>query len=126
MEVTAPHGPEDVVLGDRHDARAAAIRWVVEQHADVIVRFGWKALRLQTDDGEPWSVWDAARQRPDATPGEWEVQLPSTKKESALRVRIVAIRKSPQATAQARRQARLAARQHGHTLSAATLEAADS
>ncbi len=135
MEVTDQHGPEsltrlhlrpeDVVLGDRNYARASAIRWVVEQQADVIVRFGWNALRLETVDGDPWSVLDAVRQLPDATPGEWEVQLPATKKEPALRVRIVAIRKSPQAAAQARRKARQAARKHGHTISAATLEAAD-
>jgi IS4 transposase len=42
-----------------------------------------------------------------------------------LTVRIVALRKSPQAAAQARRKARKAARNHGHTVAHETWEAAD-
>ena len=99
--------------------------WVQGQHADVIVRFGWNALRLQTLDGTPWSALDAVRGLPDATPGEWWVQIPGTKDRPTLRVRIVAIRKSPAAAEKARRTARKDARDHRHTVSQATLEAAD-
>ncbi len=99
--------------------------WVQGQHADVIVRFGWNALRLQDLDGTPWSVLEAVRTLPDAAPGEWWVQIPETKDRPTLRVRIVAIRKSAAATETARRTARKDARDHRQTVSQATLEAAD-
>lgn len=135
VELTDAHGgesltrlhlrPRDVVLADRNYAKPTALAWVQGQHADVIVRFGWNALRLQTLDGTPWSVLDAVRGLPDATPGEWWVQIPGTKDRPTLRVRIVAMRKSPAAAEKARRTARKDARDHRHTVSQATLEAAD-
>lgn len=80
-ELTDTHGaesltrcrlrPDDVVLADRHDAKPTALAGIVAQKAHVIVRFGWHALRLHTLTGDPWSVLDAVRQLPDATPGEW-------------------------------------------------------
>lgn len=117
--------PRDVVLADRNYAKPAAVAWVQSQHAEVLVRFGWKALRLQELDGTPWSVLEAVRTLPDATPGEWTVQIAGTKDHPALRVRIVAMRKSASAAEKARRTARKEARNHGHTVSQATLDAAD-
>ena len=135
VELTDAHGgesltrlhlrPRDVVLADRNYAKPAAVAWVQSQHADVLVRFGWKALRLQELDGTPWSVLEAVRTLPDATPGEWTVQIAGTQDRPALRVRIVAMRKSAPAAEKARRTARKDARNHGHTVSQATLDAAD-
>ncbi len=135
VELTDAHGaesltrlhlrPHDVVLADRNYAKPKALAWVVAQQADVIVRFGWNALRFQALDGTAWSVLGAVRSLPDATPGEWWVQIPGTKDHPHLRVRIVAIRKSPAAAEKARRKARKDARDQGHTVSEATLEAAD-
>lgn len=135
VELTDAHGaesltrlrlrPDDVVLADRNYAKPTALAWIVAQKAHVIVRFGWNALRLQTLDGEPWSVLDAVRQLPDATPGEWWVQIAGTKDRPPLKVRIVAMRKSAPAAEKARRKARKAARDHGYTVAQDTLEAAD-
>ena len=135
VELTDAHGaesltrlrlrPDDVVLADRNYAKPTALAWIVAQKAHVIVRFGWNALRLQTLDGEPWSVLDAVRQLPDATPGEWWVQIAGTKDRPPLKVRIVAMRKSAPAAEKARRKARKAARDHGYTVAKETLEAAD-
>ena len=135
VELTDAHGaesltrlhlqPGDVVLADRNYAKLKALTWVRSQQADALVRVGWKALRFQTRDGEPWSPLAAARTLPDGTPGDWSVQIAGTKDQPPLLVRVVAIRKSPQAAEKARRKARKAARDHGHTVSAATLEAAD-
>jgi len=97
----------------------------VAQKAHVIVRFGWNALRFHTLNGEPWSVLDAVRRLPDATPGEWWVQIPATKTRPPITVRIVAMRKSLQAAEKARRKARQDARDHGYTVAQETLEAAD-
>jgi hypothetical protein len=135
VELTDAHGgeswtrlhlqPEDVVLADRNFAKPNALAWVVAQKAPVIVRLGWNALRFCTLEGKPWSLLAALRTLPDATPGEWWVQIPSTRNRPPLTVRIVALRKSPQAAAQARRKARKAARNHGHTVAHETWEAAD-
>ncbi len=135
VELTDAHGgesltrlhlrPEDVVLADRNYAKPNALAWIVAQQAHVIVRFGWNALRFRTLQGEPWSVLEAVRQLPDATPGEWWVQIPGTKDRPMLTVRIVAMRKSPQAAEKARRKARKDARDHGYTVAHETLEAAD-
>lgn len=83
----------------------------------------------------PWSItpptWRCASggtrsagRRLRAPRGTGPVQVPLGRTRAPLRLRLVAIRKSPGAAEQARRQARQAARRHGHTVSAATLEAA--
>ena len=135
VELTDTHGAEsltrlrlrtdDVVLADRNYAKPPALAWIVAQKAHVIVRFGWNALRFHTLNGEPWSVLKAVRGLRDGTPGEWWVQIPGTKDRPALTVRIVAMRKSPQAAEKARRKARKDARNHGYTVAQETLEAAD-
>lgn len=127
-ELTDAHGgelltrwhwrPHDVVLADRHDAKPSALAWIHEQRAQVIVRFGWNALRIQAVDGTPWSVLDAVRvarcrgmvgansrsQRPPHPPG--------------------AMRKSLAEAEKARRTARQDARSHGHTVTPAPSEVA--
>ena len=135
LELTDAHGaesltrlrlrPHDVVLGDRNYAKPRALAHVIAQSADVVVRVGWNAVRWQTRDGHPWSVLDAVRTLPAATPGDWAVQIPGAAGRPPLPLRLVALRKAPVAAERARRQARQAARKRGHTVAAATLEAAD-
>ena len=60
--------------------------------------------------GDPWRVVGATPGRQRATP---------------LRLRVVAIRKSPAAAEKAQRKARKDAKDHGHTVSEETLEACD-
>lgn len=117
--------PGDLVLADRNYAKANAIAALVAQGVHVLVRIGWNALRLQTRDGKPWSILEAVQTLPDATAGEWWVQIPGTHTRPALPVRIVALRKSRAAGEKARRKARRDARRHGHTVARETLIAAD-
>ena len=135
LDLTDQHGGEsltrlhlqrnDVVLSDRNYAKAQPLAWIVAQKAHVIARFGWNALRWETWEGERWNVLEAVRTLTDTTPGQWWVQIRPTRQGPPLRLRVVALRKSPAAAAASRRQARQTARRHGHTVSAATLEAAD-
>lgn len=120
-----PWRRHDVVLSDRTYAKASALAWIVDQQAHVIARFGWNALRWETLEGDPWDVLEAVRTLTDTTPGQWWVQIRPTRQSPPLRLRVVAIRKSPEAAAASRRQARQTARRHGHTVSAKTLDAAD-
>ena len=57
-------------------------------------------------------------------PGDWPVQIPGTADRPALPLRLVACARRP-APPSARGHARQDARKHGHTPTAATLEAAD-
>ncbi len=91
----------------------------------MIARFGWNALRWETGDGERWNVLEAVRALTDTTPGQWWVPIRPTRQGPPLRLRVVALRKSPAAAEASRRQVRQTARRHGHTVSAATWEAAD-
>lgn len=116
---------QDVVLADRNYAKPHALAWIAAQGAHVIARFGWNALRWETLEGIRWNVLEAVRTLTDATPGQWWVPMRPTPDGPPLRLRVIAIRKSPAAAEASRRQARTTARKHGHTVSAATLEAAD-
>ena len=58
------------------------------------------------------------------TPGDWPVQIPGTADRPALALRLVACARRP-APPSARGHARPGAHKHGHTPTAATLEAAD-
>ena len=116
--------PDDVVLADRNYAKPNALAWVVAQGAHVIVRVGWNAVRWETRDGAPWSVLAAVRDLPAGTPGDWPVQIPGTADRPALPLRLVACARRP-APPSGRGHARPDARKHGHTPTAATLEAAD-
>ena len=70
---------------------------------------------------------EAVRSLTDATPGQWWGKIRPTPDGPPLRLRVIAIRKSPAAAEASPRQARTTARKHGHghTVCAATLEAAD-
>ena len=67
LDLTDAHGaesltrvglePGDVALGDRNYAKPAALRSVLDQGADFIVRVGWSSLRLLQADGTPL-VWE--------------------------------------------------------------------
>jgi len=67
LDLTDAHGaesltraglePGDVALGDRNYAKPAALKSVLDQGADFIVRVGWSSLRLLQADGTPL-VWE--------------------------------------------------------------------
>ena len=134
MELTDVHGaeslrhlqlsPRDVVLADRNYAKPPALAWVVDQKADLVVRFGWNALHWETMEGNAWDILSAARNLPDGVAGSWWGQIRVGKDRPPLPLRVIAIRKSAAATARSQRKARTKAKGKGHTVSAATLEAA--
>jgi hypothetical protein len=67
LDLTDAHGaesltrvrlePGDVALGDRNYTKPAALKSVLDQGADFIVRVGWSSLRLLQADGTPL-VWE--------------------------------------------------------------------
>ncbi len=134
MELTDVHGaesltrlhlhPGDVVLADRNYAKPHALAGVVDQDAELVVRFGWNALHWETLTGDRWDLLGAVRTLPDGAPGSWWAQVRVGKDRSPLRLRVIAIRKSSAATARSQRKARTKAKGKGYQVSATTLEAA--
>lgn len=120
-----PVGPGDVVIGDRGYARAADLERLRHTGADVIVRLGWRSLRLQTAAGKPLDLLAALR----AVPAEGAVAQdvvvvdPRCRKRRIPR-RLILKRKMPEAAERARAQLRKQRSRKGGQLDPRSLEAA--
>jgi hypothetical protein len=134
FELTDQHGGEtfdripvvkgEIRIGDRAYLQPNRIAAVIDAGADIVVRSGWKSARWLDDDGHPIDLCAEL----DKAAGYGRIDQPiwiACKGRPALRLRLVAIKKPPQAAAEARRKARRNAQREGHQLSPQTLAAAD-
>ena len=114
----------EIRLGDRaylQPDRTAAVR---EQGADVLVRAGWKGARWLDADGRPLDLIAAFRKA--STRGLIDRPILIARKGGdPLALRLVAVKKPPQAAEAARRKARRDAQREGYQISKGTLAAAD-
>jgi hypothetical protein len=136
LEVTDASGGEslqrftfeegDLVLMDRCYPHRAGLCKVRESHAHFLGRFGWNGLPLEQQDGAAFDLFAHLRKLPKDQIGDWEVKTRADIKAGipALAVRVIALRKSPQARNAAVRKLRKEARRKGRTPDARTLEAA--
>ncbi len=113
LEVTDQHGAEslcrgaavagEIRIGDRYFARAATLqRFRVESGdtADFIVRLRWNAFRLTTPDGKPFDLIKHLASVPaEAGPQQINVQAEVGRFQPRLKLRLIILRKSPEATA---------------------------
>lgn len=114
----------EIRLGDRAYMNADAIAEVIEARGDVVVRTGWKGAVWFDDKDERVDLIAALREA--HARGVLDRPIFVKRKNGArVGLRLVAARKTPEAAERARRQARRAAQREGHTVSQATLEAAD-
>jgi IS4 transposase len=114
----------EIRIGDRAYLQPDRMASVLEDGADVLVRAGWRGARWLDADGElvdllAWFRKGAARGLIDRP--IWI----GRKSGSALKLRLVAVKKPAQAAEAARRKARRDARRGGHQVSKGTLAAAD-
>lgn len=115
--------PGELRIADRAYLQPARIAAVLAAGGDVLVRAGWKNAWLDAD-GIPFDLIGAfARHQADAVI-DHPVGL-RRRDAPALALRLVAVKKTPQAAEAARRAARRAAQKGGHQISEATLAAAD-
>jgi len=134
FELTDQHGGErfdripvvkgEIRIGDRAYLQPNRIATVLDADADIVVRSGWKSARWLDDDGHPIDLCAEL----DKAAGRGLIDRPigiACKGRLPLRLRLVAIKKPPQAAAEARRKARRNAQREGHQLSQQTLAAAD-
>ncbi len=123
LELTDKHGAETAARGapvhnevrimDRNFARAPAL-WQLRQQsagqADFIVRVRWKAFRLSRPDGTAFSLIEYLQQLPDDTvPHEIMVQATVRAGQPKLPLRLIILRKPPEAAEATRAKLRRAA-----------------
>jgi len=114
----------EIRIGDRAYLQPDRIAAVIDAGADVIVRAGWKGARWLDADGDPLDLF--AEFRKAAARGLIDRPIWIARKGGPpLRLRLVAVKKPPQAAAAARRKARRDAQREGHQISKRTLTAAD-
>jgi len=114
----------EIRLADRAYLQPDRMAAVLEDGADVVIRAGWKSacwLDTQGDALDLITELRAAGQR-----GLIDRPIGIKRKGGEpLALRLIAVKKPPEAAAEARRKARRAAQREGHTISTQTLEAAD-
>lgn len=114
----------EIRLADRCYLQPDRIATVRDAGGDVVVRAGWKSARWRDGNGNPVdliAVLRKAKQRGLIDRPIWI----ECKSGALLKLRLIAVRKPPEAAAAARRKANQAARKGGHGISRRTLEAAD-
>lgn len=112
----------DVVLADRGYAHRGGLATVARSGAHFIVRMPWSNVPLETPDGQPFDLFGALQTLPEALAGEFAVQFRSPDGELTP-CRLVAIRRSEAAAAEARQKALKERKKHG-AIDPRTLEAA--
>lgn len=119
-----PVVPGEIRVGDRAYLQPDQLAEVIEAGADVLVRAGWRNARWLDREGEPLDLIAVLRGAAETGRVDQPVWI-GCKAGKPLALRLIAIRKPPEAAAAARRQARQQARKGGHAISAGTLVAAD-
>jgi IS4 transposase len=114
----------EIRLADRAYLQPDRMASVLEDGADVVIRAGWKSARWLDAEGRPLDLMAELR----AARARGLIDRPiwiERKGGAPLALRLIVVKKPPEAAAEARRKARRAAQREGHTISKQTLEAAD-
>jgi hypothetical protein len=114
----------EIRIADRAYLQPDRMAKLVEDGADFLIRAGWKSARWLDGKGRPVDL--VAELRKAAARGLIDRPLwIKLKRGGPLALRLIAVKKPPQAAAEARRKARRQAQKGGHQLSRQTLDAAD-
>jgi hypothetical protein len=134
FELTDQHGGEtldripvvkgEIRIADRAYLQPDRIAVVLEQGADVLIRAGWRNARWLDADGEPVDLLAEFRKASDCGLIDRPIWI-ARKNGKPLALRLVAVKKPPQACAEARRKARRDAKKQRYQVSKGTLDAAD-
>jgi hypothetical protein len=134
FELTDEHGGErldrapvikgEIRIGDRVYMQPDRMAALLEAGADIVVRSGWRNARWLDVNGAPVNL--LAEFEKAATSGRIDSPIWIGRKSGqALALRLVAIKKPPQAAEAARRAAKRSAKKAGNAISEGTLTAAD-
>lgn len=114
----------DVIMADRGFARAAGLRWAIQQGADVVLRTSLSNVPLQSRRGGPLPALKLLRKLGVGQAGEWPATLRDEKGQERVSVRLCAYRKTAAQTLAAQRNIEQEARKKGRSVKPQTLEAA--
>lgn len=119
-----PVVPGEIRIGDRAYLQPDRMATLIEAGADLVVRSGWKSARWLDADEAPVDIIKTLRQG--AARGLIDQPIWIGRKEGqALELRLIAVKKPPEAAKTAKRKARKQARRGGHQISKATLVSAE-
>ena len=114
----------EIRVADRAYVQPARIGPVLAAGGDIVVRAGWRNARWLDAAGKPVDLLAALRAATDSGLIDRPIWI-GRQSEVPLGLRLVAVRKTPQACEVARRKARQDARRGGHQISEGTLAAAE-
>jgi len=114
----------EIRLADRAYLQPQRMADLIRAGADFVIRAGWKSARWLDCKGLALDLTAELRKAAERGLIDCPIWI-KLKRGEALALRLVAIKKPPQAAAKARRKARRNAQKGGHQLSKQTLEAAD-
>jgi hypothetical protein len=115
--------PGEIRLADRAYLQPDRMAVVMTAGADLVIRSGWKGGRWLDAAGNPFDLIATFRKAAQRGPIDRPIWVGRQSK-PALALRLVAVKKSPEAAAAAKDKAREQARKGGHQISEATLIAA--
>jgi hypothetical protein len=114
----------EIRIGDRAYLQPDRIAAVLAEEADVLVRAGWKSACWLDESGDPVDLITEFRDA--QAPGLIDRSIWIRRKGGApLALRLVAVKKPPEAATAARRKARREAQREGYQISKQALAAAD-
>jgi hypothetical protein len=120
-----PVEPGTITVGDRGYAQRQGIAIVDAAGGWVVVRLNWRTVPLEHPEGRAFDLFAALRTLAPGQVGAWPVRTaPAADGTPPVPGRLVALGKSPAATAEARRKVHREARRQGKTPDARSLEAA--
>lgn len=120
----APVVKGEIRMGDRAYLQPDRIADILDAGGDVLLRAGWRGARWLDAEGDPLDILDEFRKASDRGLIDRRIWI-ARKSRPALKMRLVAVKKPPQAADEARRKARLAASKGGNQITKGTLAACD-
>jgi hypothetical protein len=120
----APVVKGEIRMGDRAYLQPDRIAEILDAGGDVLLRAGWRGARWLDAEGKPVDILDEFRMASERGLIDRPIWI-ARKSGPPLKIRLVAVKKPPQAAAEARRKARLAASKGGNQISKGTLDACD-
>lgn len=114
-----PVEPGELVIGDRGYSHPQGIASIIDRGGHVVVRLAPHTLPLRTRAGDPVDIQAVLSTLDDGEVGDWPLAVRSG--QALYPVRLIAVRKSKEATEQERRRIRYEATRKGRKASARSL-----
>lgn len=119
-----PVAAGDIVVGDRGYAHRKGVKSVVERGADVLIRFNWQNFPLIRRDGKPFKLLEHLRKLKNDQVGDWQVKTAPCGDAPAIEGRVIALKKSPQASEKEQKKVQNQAKKKKRTADQRTIESA--